>query len=328
MDLNYSNNTFFAISLEEVLSDEDSDEEDVELVDKRSGQGDDNDTNHSSAMVEEGAPPEDNFDKEADVARKVLNNLLGSSSKGTSENNDSILSKENKESRPDEVVKDADGKVSDDMEKVSGASKPDISSINNLSSPKGTEEDLQRTVFISNLPFECDNEEVKQRFAGFGEVEYFAPVLHQVTKYVTVLFFCVYFTGHYSSSPFTQCRRPRGTGFLKFKTVEAANAAISAAIAASGTGILLKGRLLKVLKALDKKSAHDKELEKAKNEVNDHRNLYLAKVCLLLCNSLWSRLLKLIDMLKINICIQLNFNRRDLFLRELQLLKGFQPVIC
>lgn len=92
---------------------------------------------------------------------------------------------------------------------------------------------------------------------------------------------------------------------------------------------MLKGRPLKVLKALDKKSAHDKELEKAKNnEVNDHRNLYLAKVCLLLCNFLWSRLLKLIDMHKINILIQLNCNRRDLLLRELQLLKAFQPVIC
>jgi hypothetical protein len=43
-------------------------------------------------------------------------------------------------------------------------------------------------------------------------------------------------------------------------------------------GILLKGRQLKVLKALDKKAAHDKELERATNEVHDHRNLYLAKV--------------------------------------------------
>lgn len=180
------------------MSDEDSDEEDVELVDKISGQGDDNDMNSPSAMEEEGAPPEDNFDEEADLARKVLNNLLGSSSKGTSENNDSMLSKENKESRSDEVFKDADGKVSDDSEKVSGASNPEISSKNNLSNPNGTEEDLQRTVFITNLPFECDNEEVKQRFSGFGEVEYFAPVLHQVTKYVLVLFFCLYFTGHYS----------------------------------------------------------------------------------------------------------------------------------
>ncbi|ESW05803.1 hypothetical protein PHAVU_011G210900 [Phaseolus vulgaris] len=256
------------------LSDEDSDEEDVELVDKISGQGDDNDMNSPSAMEEEGAPPEDNFDEEADLARKVLNNLLGSSSKGTSENNDSMLSKEKKESRSDEDFKNADGKVSDDSEKVSGASNPEISSKNNLSNPNGTEEDLQRTVFITNLPFECDNEEVKQRFSGFGEVEYFAPVLHQVTK------------------------RPRGTGFLKFKTVEAANTAISTAIAASGTGILLQGRPLKVLKALDKKSAHDKELEKAKNEVHDHRNLYLAKEGLILEGSTAAEGVSASDMLK------------------------------
>ena len=76
-------------------------------------------------------------------------------------------------------------------------------------------------------------------------------------------------------------RRPRGTGFLKFKTVDAASAAVSAANAASDLGISLKGRKLTVLKALDKKSAHDKELQKAKKEDHDHRNLYLAKVGLL-----------------------------------------------
>lgn len=73
-------------------------------------------------------------------------------------------------------------------------------------------------------------------------------------------------------------RRPKGTGFLKFKTADAANAAVSSANAASGVGIFLKGRQLKVLNALDKKSAHDKELEKSKNDNHDHRNLYLAQV--------------------------------------------------
>ena len=179
------------------LSDEDSTDDDFELDDKRSGQGDDSDTDYSSAMEEEGTP-EDNFDKEADIAKKVLNNLLTSSSKGTSANNDSMLIKENKGWRSDEIVKDADEK--NESEKVSGVSKTEISSRNNLSIPKRTEEDdLQGTVFICNLPFECDNEEVKQRFSGFGEVEYFVPVLHQVTKYVFECYFlCLYFTGHYS----------------------------------------------------------------------------------------------------------------------------------
>ncbi|KAG4969095.1 hypothetical protein GLYMA_12G236300v4 [Glycine max] len=268
-----TNNALASEKGQQNMSDEDSTDEDFELVDKRSGQGD-SDTDYSSAMEEEGTPPEDNFDKEADIAKKVLNNLLTSSSKGTSVNNDSMLIKENKGSRSDEIVKDADEKASNESEKVSGVSKPEISSRNNLLNPKGTEDDLQRTVFISNLPFECDNEEVKQRFSGFGEIEYFVPVLHQVTK------------------------RPRGTGFLKFKTVEAANTVISTARAASGMGILLKGRPLKVLKALDKKSAHDKELEKAKNEVHDHRNLYLAKEGLILEGTTAAEGVSASDMLK------------------------------
>ncbi|XVE93695.1 hypothetical protein REPUB_Repub01dG0216300 [Reevesia pubescens] len=130
--------------------------------------------------------------------------------------------------------------------------KPEKSSENKRTNVKQMdgEDELQRTIFISNLPFDIDNEEVKERFSGFGEVQSFIPVIHPVTK------------------------RPRGTGFLKFKT---ATAAISAANAASGLGIFLKGRQLKVLKALDRKSAHDKELEKAKVEERDQCNLYLAK---------------------------------------------------
>ena len=42
----------------------------------------------------------------------------------------------------------------------------------------------------------------------------------------------------------------------------------------------MKGRPLKVLKALDKESVHKKELQNLKNEAHDRRNLYLAKVWL------------------------------------------------
>lgn len=73
-------------------------------------------------------------------------------------------------------------------------------------------------------------------------------------------------------------RRPKGTGFVKFNTADAADVAVSAANTASSLGIFLKGRQLTVLKALDKKSAHDKELNKSKPEQRDNRNLYLAKV--------------------------------------------------
>jgi len=197
--------------------------------------------------------PEFDFEEEADVARKILKNLISSSAKEISNsiNGDSDLPKESKHDGRNV----ASNKPSDGSTDVSGITKPDNSGkikLTNFKAGDG-EDDLLRTIFISNLPFDIDNEEVKQRFSGFGEVQSFIPVLHQITK------------------------RPKGTAFLKFKTADAVDAAFSAANAGAGLGIFLKGRQLKVLKALDKKSAQSKELEKTKKEDHDHRNLYLAK---------------------------------------------------
>ncbi|KAI3983361.1 hypothetical protein MKX01_013428 [Papaver californicum] len=72
-------------------------------------------------------------------------------------------------------------------------------------------------------------------------------------------------------------RRRTGTGCLKFSSPAEADAAVAAARNTGDSGILLKGRQLNVIKALDKKSARCKELEKAKSDDVDQRNLYLAK---------------------------------------------------
>ncbi|XP_050232696.1 uncharacterized protein LOC126681245 isoform X2 [Mercurialis annua] len=200
-------------------------------------------------------PADADFDAEADMARKILNSItFASKDSVTSDVDDSVLPKESRKINLDEIVNIP--KKSSMQESVSGVTVPETSPENNLADgkkTKGEDDDLQKTVFINNLPFDIDNEEVKQRFSVFGQVIFFAPVLHPVTK------------------------RPRGTGFLKFKTDEAATAAVSAANTTSGLGISLMGRQLTVLKALDKKSAQDKEMEKAKTEDTDHRNLYLAK---------------------------------------------------
>ncbi|XP_028765633.1 RNA-binding protein 28 isoform X2 [Neltuma alba] len=246
------------VTEEDGSSSEDNSEDDVEDTGKQDHQGDDTDRNDCSSSQEEDVPAEVNFDKEAEIAKKVLKNLMTCSTKGTSANDDSMFPKKNKESKSNKNINEADKKSSKELEKVTDVFEPEILGKSEISNPKQTEEDLQRTVFISNLPFDCANEEVKQRFSGFGEVEDFKAVLHQVTK------------------------RPRGTGFLKFKTADAADAAVSTANAASGLGILLKGRPLKVFRALDKKSARDKELKKAQDDNHDHRNLYLAKEGLIL----------------------------------------------
>ncbi|KAK3008151.1 hypothetical protein RJ639_015130, partial [Escallonia herrerae] len=208
------------------------------------------------------------FDEEADVARKVLKNLISSSSieMPGSVGDDSTSQRGKKDDETMKVANDSTlPKKNGDAETVSTLNKSSDGSTTgpkpgnsskvhtiNLKAAEG-EEELQRTIFICNLPFDTTTEEVKQRFSGFGEVQSFVSVLHQVTK------------------------RPRGTGFLKFRTTDAADAAFSAAKDVAGLGIFLKGRQLKVLKALDKKAAHDKGLEKTKKEDHDHRNLYLAK---------------------------------------------------
>ncbi|XP_026456281.1 RNA-binding protein 28-like isoform X3 [Papaver somniferum] len=119
---------------------------------------------------------------------------------------------------------------------------------------------LQRTVFIGNLPFRTDNEEVRKRFSDFREVLSYFPVLHEVTW------------------------RQTGTGYLKFSTPDEADAAVAAARYTGGSRILLNGRRLTVIKALDKK-ARDKELEKAKSDDVDQRNLELAKIGVILKGS-------------------------------------------
>ncbi|PIA55911.1 hypothetical protein AQUCO_00700317v1 [Aquilegia coerulea] len=205
------------------------------------------------------------FEEETNLARKVLKSLITSSAKEVQPSlvedsslpqNDEILSTESEESpgevRPEKSKKTELTKLEHNKE----------------------EDDLQTTIFISNLPFDIDREEVKQRFSVFGEVLSFFPVLHQVTK------------------------RPRGTGFLKFTVASAADAAVSAANATSGLGIILKGRQLTVLKALDKKSAQTKELEKTKNVDHDHRNLYLAKEGVILEGSPAAEGVSASDMLK------------------------------
>ena len=110
----------------------------------------------------------------------------------------------------------------------------------------------------------------------------FVPVLHQVTKYEYILFDVLLYFLSFVVIPCNFIvligKRPKETGFLKFNTADAADVAVSATNPTSSLGIFLKGKQLTVLKALDKKSTHDKELKKSKPEERDNRNLYLAKV--------------------------------------------------
>ncbi|XP_026393621.1 RNA-binding protein 28-like isoform X2 [Papaver somniferum] len=234
---------------------QDSEEEDDETSsdDMEDGDGDrksqqpqtGDTTTKDSAVTENGVPVEvADFEEEFDIARKVFKSLTTSSGKGDL---DSI--------GEDSALPPSKDVVTTTIEKAAAEVKPKWSGKTEMTEKEMLEEesDRQRSVFINNLPFDTVSEEVKQRFSKYGEVQSFWPVLHKVT------------------------RRPTGTGFLKFSTPAQADAAVAAAQTTGDSGIFLKGRQLTVFKALDRKSANDKKLEKAKTGDVDQRNLYLAK---------------------------------------------------
>lgn len=173
------------------LISEDQTERDREGSISGSDSRDENTGHNESESSSEDSEKEDissevDFEGETEIARKVLETLISSSAKEAlpSLTDGNPPSKVNKE--PDF---DSSKKSSDMSDKVSN--EPGKLSESKTSILKQTdEEDLKRTVYIGNLPFDIDNEEVKQRFSGFGEVLSFVPVLHQVTKYD--LFICLF----------------------------------------------------------------------------------------------------------------------------------------
>jgi nucleolar protein 4 len=137
---------------------------------------------------------------------------------------------------------------------------------------EGEKEDLSKTLFIKNLPYDATDEKMKKLFSKYGEIEYVAIVKNKQTK------------------------QPSGTAFLKYRT----KAAIEKVFAhledsqrlmsleklkgkkakhsmnVKDETFMLNGRALSVMRAIDKDGAEKKKEEHV--EVKDKRNLHLLTV--------------------------------------------------
>ncbi|KAK6121458.1 hypothetical protein DH2020_044804 [Rehmannia glutinosa] len=225
-------------------SSSESEDSDAEPVKKSQVHGSDDAADESDSFDENDSKSEVDFEEETEIARNVLKNFISPSSKNVLEgNNDSALSEGNIDDKSVPVEKkSSDASGTRVMATVKGAG----GDPKNINSTQG-EDELQRTIFISNLPFEITSEEVKQRFSSFGEVQSFIPVLHQVTK------------------------RPRGTGFLKFTTTDAADAALSAANTVTGQeGLITEG-----MPAAEGVSASDMSMRKKLSQLMSLELLFL-----------------------------------------------------
>lgn len=166
-----------SVDMEEVDDAVESHQPSGDVTDDDEEEDDSNKPSESDAL-EKDAGTDVNFEEEADVARKVLKNLIASS-KGSIASHDGAMEESDKNELKDSSTKP----VADS----SGVSEPLKPSKTKEVAPKETQEndDFQRTVFISNIPFDVSKEEVTQRFSVFGQVESLFLVLHPVTKYAS-----------------------------------------------------------------------------------------------------------------------------------------------
>ena len=135
-----------------------------------------------------------------------------------------------------------------------------------------------RTVFIRNLPFETEEDELIELFSKFGPVDDCKLVVDKET-------------GH-----------SRGTAFVKFKDVSSTDAAVSASedTDSKEEGIKFNGRRLFIVKAVTRGKVKEIEKEKkdAKKEPKDKRNIALATEGVIFPNSEAAKELSEADMKK------------------------------
>ncbi|CAL7945297.1 unnamed protein product [Xylocopa violacea] len=121
--------------------------------------------------------------------------------------------------------------------------------INETKGPRFESHDISegKTVFLKNVPFSVKNDELKKYMEQFGPVYYALVCVDPLTEF------------------------SKGTAFVKFKTVEAAEKCLLA-----GNELQMEDQLLEAYRALDRNEVENKANLKH-NKQKDSRNLYLIK---------------------------------------------------
>ncbi|CAG5134176.1 unnamed protein product, partial [Candidula unifasciata] len=111
-----------------------------------------------------------------------------------------------------------------------------------------------RTVFVRNLPYTVENEELEEFFSKYGAVKYARAVVDKISGI------------------------SKGSAFVQFLSKEAADSCVEAAAGEEDSGLSIGGRNLLVTLAVSRNQAGEfGEKKDKKKEQKDTRNLYLAR---------------------------------------------------
>lgn len=181
-----------------------------------------------------------------------------------SESKDEIKTEEPSQSNEDE--RELSGESEDngdssndetDCEEIDGASTQSIEKESNqdcddkstTTRPRFESHDVAegKTIFLKNVPFSVNNEQLKKYMEQFGSVLYALICMDSVTEH------------------------SKGTAFVKFKYKEDAEKCLAAE-----NQIIMEDQIVEAHKALDRNEVENKEPSKLRNK-KDSRNLYLVK---------------------------------------------------
>jgi nucleolar protein 4 len=208
-----------------------------------------------------------------------------------SEEEEKIDVEEEDESNPQENFEEDE--IQPEQEEEEEEKKPEKKEKVKKKPVEGEKEDLTKTLFIKNLPYDATEEKISKLFSKFGEVAYVAVVKNRQTK------------------------QPSGTAFLKFRTKTAIEKVFAHledsqrlmsleklkgkkakhSVNVKDETFMLNGRALSVMRAIDKDGAIKKKEEHV--EVKDKRNLHLLTVGYVYPKSEEAKLLPIPHMKKI-----------------------------
>eukprot|EP01080_Neovahlkampfia_damariscottae_P007905 gene7905-12373_t len=244
----------------------DDDEEDVEMMKKLVGD--------LETESEDDSEEEEEVDEEEEKQKEKLDQVVEKKrTKNLDVDVDDDFDDENEENEmfEEDQVQESEEEESESSEEESESSEEEKEEKKNPQERK--KEDLSKTIFIKNLPFDATTDQISKLFSKFGAVQYVAIVKNKQTK------------------------QPSGTAFLKyqfkhsldklFEKLEESQRLLNLESLKKGNKkkfkkdpvldqISLSGRPLTVLRAIEKDAAVQKKEEK--EDVKDKRNLHLLKV--------------------------------------------------
>ncbi|BFZ09199.1 hypothetical protein BsWGS_12238 [Bradybaena similaris] len=215
------------------------------------------------AEAEEQSAHDESMELGSESAEEDEDKMISDHNSVASSNNEDSSSSEEEEEQ-DSTEEDSD--TSDD-EKDKELSDDDSSGesdddVENKMSRKGHQQHREResdvnegrTVFVRNLPYTIENEELEEFFSQYGAVKYARAVVDKISG------------------------MPKGSAFVQFLSKEAADSCVEAGHRAEDSGLSLGGRNLLVSLAVSRNQAGEfSEKKDQKKEQKDTRNLYLAR---------------------------------------------------